>query len=75
MKSPTGSAKGPNVSGLSPPRTSSNQPAALATSGTVIPTWSIPSSPGTVVTSEENPFCFGDHSGLTLGTWYAMPFG
>ena len=69
MKSPVGSANGPNVSGFAPPSTSANQAAADATSGTVIPMWSMPISPGTEVTSGELPFSFGDQSGLTLGTW------
>ena len=38
MKSPVGSLKGPNVSGLLPPSACSNQAAAAATFGTVIPT-------------------------------------
>ena len=66
MKSPTGSLKGPNVSGLVPPSACSNHAAAAATFGTVIPTWSIPSRPGTVVAFERSPFCFGDHRGFTL---------
>ena len=43
--------------------------------GTVIPMWSMPSSPGTFVTTESSPFSFGDQSGFTLGAWYAIPCG
>ena len=54
---------GPKASGEVQPRTSSNQATASATFGTVIPTWSMPSSPGTLVTVDVVPFRFGDHSG------------
>jgi hypothetical protein len=55
--------------------TSSNQEAAATTSGTVIPTWSIPSRPGTDVTCGRSPFSFGDHSGFFAVCSYAMPCG
>jgi hypothetical protein len=45
MKVPVGSLNGPNVSGATHPITSSNQAIASSMSGTVIPTWSIPTSP------------------------------
>ena len=53
----------------------SNQAAAASTFGTVMPMWSIPSRPGTSSRRSRCPFCFGDQSGFTLGTWYAIPFG
>ena len=75
MKVPIGSLNGPNVSGLIKPRFCSSHGAATSMFGTVIPMWSMPSKPGTLVTTESIPFSFGDQSGFTLGTSYAMPSG
>src|SRR5262245_35535772 len=66
---------GPNASGDVQPSTSSNHATASGTFGTVIPTWSIPSRPGTLVTVGVVPFRFGDQSGLLGSRSYAMPFG
>ena len=46
MNVPVGSLNGPKRSGVWQPMTSSNQLRASAMSGTVMPTWSMPRTPG-----------------------------
>ena len=75
MNVPVGSENGPNASGEEQPSTFSNQATALGTSGTVMPTWSIPSRPGTLVTTGSVPFRCGDQSGRLGSRSYAIPFG
>ena len=55
MNVPVGSANGPNVSGATQPITSSNHATAASMSGTVIPTWSMPTRPSCPLASPGAP--------------------